>query len=135
GPGDYHEQADHRADRGPQPDDTPAGVVISKPGIDLRGMDRNGVIVDGTLPGSPPCSSAESQQDFGAKDSSGQPMGRNGILVWKADNTYVENLTVCNFLGGAGSDRNEIWSNGRDGSGQIGMQNDWRNYLNSTSTF
>src|SRR6516225_6083723 len=42
GPGDYHEQADHRADRGPQPADQPAGVVIGTPDIHLRGMDRNG---------------------------------------------------------------------------------------------
>jgi len=136
GPGDYHEQADHRADRGPQPDDTPAGVVISKPGIHLRGMDRNGVIVDGTLPGSgAPCGSDESQQDFGVKGSDGQPLGRNGILVWKADNVSVDNLTVCNFLGGAGSAGNEIWWNGGDGSGKIGMHGFWGSYLNATSSF
>src|SRR5438067_5486783 len=53
-PGDYHEQADHRTKLGPQPADEPAGVVISTPDIHVRGMDRNGVIVDGTRPGSPP---------------------------------------------------------------------------------
>src|SRR4051812_39053584 len=41
GPGVYHERADHRNKRGPQPADTPAGVIIAKPGIHLRGMDRN----------------------------------------------------------------------------------------------
>src|SRR5438270_3611078 len=45
GPGDYHEQADRRAARGPQPDHTPAGVVIAKPRIHLRGMNRNRVVV------------------------------------------------------------------------------------------
>src|SRR3954453_10702993 len=55
-PGDWHERADHRAKRGPQPDDAPAGVIIAKPRIHLRGMDRNKVIVDGTLPGAgKPC--------------------------------------------------------------------------------
>ena len=29
----------------------------------------------------------------------GKAVGRNGILVWKADDVSVENLTVCNFLG------------------------------------
>ncbi len=135
GPGDYHEQADHRANRGPQPADTPAGIVITKSGLHLRGMDRNGVIVDGTLPGSAPCSSAESAQDFGVKGDDGTPLGRNGILIWNADNTYVENLTVCNFLGGSGSAGNEIWWNGGDGTGKIGMHGYWGNYLNATSTF
>src|SRR2546423_7877383 len=48
GPGDYHERADHRKKPGPQPKDTPAGVIIAKPGIHLRGMDRNRVIIDRT---------------------------------------------------------------------------------------
>jgi len=136
GPGDYHEQADHRANRGPQPADTPAGVIISKPGLHLRGMDRGGVIVDGTLPGSgAPCSSAESRQDFGPKGDDGTPLGRNGIVVWKANDVSIENLTVCNFLGGSGSAGNEIWWNGGDGSGRIGMHGFWGSYLNATSSF
>src|SRR5881392_3292538 len=43
GPGDYHEQGIKKADE-------PAGVLIRTPGIHLRGMDRNGVVVDGTKP-------------------------------------------------------------------------------------
>jgi hypothetical protein len=136
GPGDYHEQADHRTDRGSQPDDTPAGVVITKPGIHLRGMDRNGVVVDGTLPGTgPACASDESRQDLGVSGSDGKPLGRNGILVYKADGVSVDNLTVCNFLGGAGRAGNEIWFNGGDGSGKIGMGAFSGAYLNATSTF
>src|ERR1041385_7584784 len=50
-PGVYHERADHRKNRGPQDDDAPAGVVIAKPHLHLRGMNRNKVIVDGTLKG------------------------------------------------------------------------------------
>src|SRR5437763_15556589 len=81
GPGDYHERADHRAKRGPQPSDTPAGVIISKPRIHLRGMSRNGVVVDGTLPGKGKrCSSNASRQDFGVKGDGGDPLRRNGIL-------------------------------------------------------
>src|SRR5713101_2358852 len=39
-PGDYHEQADHRANRGPQTAEAPAGVVIGTPYLHVRGMDR-----------------------------------------------------------------------------------------------
>ena len=50
-----------------------------------------------------------------------QPVGRNGIVVWKADNVSVENLTACNFLAGTGASGNEIWWNGGDDSGKIGL--------------
>jgi hypothetical protein len=33
---------------------------------------------------------------------------------------WVQNLTVCNYLHGAGDTGNEIWWNGGDGSGKIG---------------
>jgi hypothetical protein len=136
GPGDYHERADHRKKRGSQPADTPAGVIITKPRIHLRGMNRNAVVVDGTLPGKGKrCSSKESRQDLGVKGDGGDPLGRNGILVYKANGVSVENLTVCNFLGGAGSAGNEIWWNGGDGSGKIGMGSFRGTYLNATTTF
>jgi hypothetical protein len=135
GPGVYHEQSDHRANRGPQPADSPAGVVISTPDLHLRGMDRNGVIVDGTKPGSPTCSNTESAQDLGPNGADGKPLGRNGILVWKADNSWVENMTVCNFLNGAGSAGNEVWWNGGDGTGVIGEHGYWGNYLTATTSF
>jgi hypothetical protein len=136
GPGDYHERADHRARRGPQPADNPAGVIIAKRGIHLRGMNRNRVVVDGTLPGArKACSRSGSRQDLGVPGDDKKPLGRNGILVYKADNVSVENLTVCNFLGGAGGAGNEIWWNGGDGSGKIGMGAFRGAYLNATSTY
>jgi len=55
-PGDYHERADHRKHRGPQPDGFPAALIIGKRNLHLRGMNRTGVVVDGTKPGSPRCS-------------------------------------------------------------------------------
>ena len=61
--------------------------------------------------------------------------GRNGIVVWKADDVSVENLTVCNFLGGAGDSGNEIWWNGGDGSGKIGLTGYHGRYLTGTSTY
>ncbi len=76
-------------------------------------MDRSTVIVDGTKAGlrrraAPtrlPRTSAPSGSD-------GKAVGRNGILVWKADDVSVENLTACNFLAGTGDAGNEIWWNG-----------------------
>jgi hypothetical protein len=135
-PGVYHEQADRRANRGPQKATAPAGVVISKRGIHLRGMNRNKVIVDGTLPGpGAACSPDEARQDLGVNGADGAPLGRNGIIVWKASHVSVENLTVCNFLNGSGSAGNEIWWNGGDGSGKIGLGAFNGSYLNATSTF
>jgi len=146
GPGDYKERADHRADRGPQPANTPAGVVIAKAGLRLRGMNRNAVVIDGTQPGSPSCSARAADQDYGpaaTNTTSGgygsapatAPLGRNGILVWKARNVWVQNLTVCNYLGGSGNAGNEVWWNGGDGSYKIGGHGFFGSYLSATSTF
>jgi len=139
-PGDYHEQADHRAYRGPQPGNTPAGVVISTPDIHLRGMDRNTVVVDGTKRGTRRrCSADPARQDFGPSNGYGGTYGRDGIMVWKADNVSVENLTVCNFLAGSGYGGNEIWWNGGYGQpasfGQIGLHGYRGAFLTTTSTF
>ena len=135
GPGDYHERADHRKKRGPQPSDTPAAVIIGKAHIHLRGMNRRRVVVDGTKPGSLRCSREEKDQDFGVKGSDGKPLGRNGIVAWKANGVSIDNLTACNFLNGAGSVGNEIWWNGGDGTGRIGLHNLEGSYLTATSTF
>jgi hypothetical protein len=135
-PGDYKERADHRANRGPQPASTPAGLVINKANLRLRGMNRNTVIVDGTKPGSRACSTKKSAQDFGPAGAAGKgPLGRNGILIWKAANVSVQNLTVCNFLGGSGDVGNEIWWNGGDGSGKVGGYGFNGSYLSATSSF
>src|ERR1700674_5288439 len=53
-PGDYHEQYDHTAPVGAK---AVAGVYVTTPNLHLRGMDRNKVVVDGTKPGAPQCSS------------------------------------------------------------------------------
>jgi hypothetical protein len=76
-------------------------VTAAHQGIYIRGMDRNGVIVDG--------------------EHIVAPEGRNGIEIYKANNVWVENLTVRNFdrpsLDGGGG--NEIWWNGGAGSNQV----------------
>ena len=85
----------------PHFDHAMGAVEITTPDLHLRGMDRNKVVIDGTKPGSPQCSSAPADQDFGVTDPNGHAAGRNGVLVWKADRVWVENLTACNFLNGA----------------------------------
>lgn len=131
GPGDYHEQQDYTTPS------WPAGVWIQTPGIHLRGMDRNNVIVDGTKPtAATPCSSNVNDQDLGPN---GQ--GRNGIEVYGpgfvANNVSIENLTVCNFLTDASgsANGNQIWWNGGDGKGKLGLSGYTGNYLTATSTY
>jgi len=122
-PGDYKE---HAALTPSGSSDQPAGVLITTPGVRLRGMNRNKVIVDGTKPGSPACSSTESDQEVGPGAN-----GLNGILVWKANDVWVQNLTTCNFYKAAGN----IWWNGGDGSGSIGGWGFSGSYITATNTF
>ena len=130
-PGDY-KTSSSSAPKGAA--DTPAGVLITTPRIHVRGMNRNTVVVDGTKPGSPRCSKSAAAQNFGPDAKKGA-LGLNGIMVWKADNVSVQNLTVCNFLNGSGDAGNEVWWNGGDGSGKIGGWGYLGSYLTATSTF
>lgn len=135
GPGDYKETADENGHLGNPDQGQMGGVYISKSGITVRGMSRSKVIVDGTKAGSAPCSSKPSDQNYGALGKGGVPVGRNGILVWKANDVSVENLTVCNFLAGTGASGNQVWWNGGAESGKIGLKGYWGSYLTATSTF
>jgi hypothetical protein len=134
GPGDYHETADLTGPHGNPADGAMGGVFIDKRGITLRGMNRRTVIVDGTKAGATPCSSQPSDQTYG-RVVKGHAVGRNGIVVWKASDVSVENLTVCNFLAGSGDSGNQVWWNGGDGSGKIGLSGYWGSYLTATSTY
>ncbi len=120
GPGDYHVAKGRLFTKGRR-----AAVLITKR-VHLRGMNRNGVVLDGTRVGARRCSNRLVDQQFGPGGD-----GRNGIVVWKTDGVSVENLTACNFLG----DGNQIWFNGGDGSGKIGMGPFVGRYLSATSTF
>ena len=60
-------------------------------------MNRNTVIVDGTKPGSAGAAATKADQNFGPAAKGGR-LGLNGIMVWKADDVWVQNLTACNFL-------------------------------------
>jgi hypothetical protein len=116
--------------------DFPAGILITTPDLTLRGMNRNTVIVDGTKSG-PPCSSSAADQNLGPAVSGGDD-GLNGIMVWKADDVSVENMTACNFLDGTAGDGgagNEFWWNGGADSGAVGGWGYYGGYLTATSTF
>ena len=144
GPGDYHENDDdHSVSSFPstyaQNHGDFGGVLITKSDIHLRGMDRNSVIIDGTKAGAAQaCDSAPQWQNFGAVGDlspTGVPVGRNGIVIWKANGVSVQNLTACNFLAGSGESGNEIWWNGGAESGQVGLYGYSGSYLTATSTF
>jgi hypothetical protein len=119
-PGVYHEKGNPAA-----------GVYITTANLHVRGMERNTTVVDGTNPGSAaPCSASPAQQDFNGGS------GRNGIEVWKADGVTIENLLVCNYLASdAGKNGNEIWWNGGDGSGAVGLGSFDGAYLTASSTY
>jgi hypothetical protein len=132
GPGDYHENADKSgAQLG---SDSPAAVLDNVPGTHIRGMNRNTVILDGTRPGSPACSANPADQDFGPLDTSGHARGRNGVETNVSGVSY-ENFTACNFLAGSTDSGNEIWWNGGDDGGHIGLHSYHGAYITATSTF
>ena len=151
GPGDYKTKPSSiTTPRGAS--NFPAGVLITKANLHIRGMNRNTVIVDGTKPGSPACSRSGSAQNFGLRGGSsvsgyavaspgheaaaaGGPSGVNGLMVYKAPNVSIENLTACNFLGGSRDAGNEIWWNGGANSGTVGGRGFRGAYLSTTSTY
>ncbi|HTZ08476.1 MAG TPA: hypothetical protein VMB72_05345, partial [Acidimicrobiales bacterium] len=136
-PGDYHEDDDlaHPPSAAAAGAGEFGAVRITTPHLHLRGMDRASVIVDGTRPGgSTPCSAAPGAQELGAPGAGGAPDGRNGIVV-DAPGVSVENLTVCNFLGGSADAGTGVWWNGGDGSGRIGLAGYRGDYLTATSTY
>ncbi len=135
GPGDYKETG-NRVPAGAAGDDRAgAAVLVTTPGLHLRGMDRNRVMLDGTRPGAPACSPAPADQDLGPKNAAGAPSGRNGLLVYEADGTHVENLSTCNFLTGERGGGNLIWWDGGGASGSQHLGSFWGSYLTATSTF
>ena len=145
GPGDYKTKPSSISTPKGSPD-FPAGVLITTRNLHIRGMNRNKVIVDGTRPGSAVCSRRGSAQNLGLKGAASAsgyavvsaatpPSGVNGLMVWKAPNVSIENLTACNFLGGSRDAGNEIWWNGGANSGKVGGHGFYGAYLSTTSTY
>jgi hypothetical protein len=89
----------------------PGPVTIKTPRLHIRGLDRNRVVVDGQ-----------------------HRRGVDGIEVVKADGVWIENLTVRNFDKSGAEDGNEIWWNGGDESGQVGLHGWYGNYLTAYDT-
>ncbi|HEY2439420.1 MAG TPA: hypothetical protein VGI07_04265 [Solirubrobacteraceae bacterium] len=142
-PGDY-KTTTIRTPRGAP--DFPAGVVITTRNLHIRGMNRTTVIVDGTKPGSARCSRKTSAQNFGLNGGAkaagpyggsvkGGKSGANGLLVYKASNVSIENLTACNFLGGSRYAGNQIWWNGGADTGKVEGHGFYGAYLTTTSTY
>jgi hypothetical protein len=143
GPGDY--KTSHiSVPRGAA--NFPAAVLITTPRLHIRGMNRRTVVVDGTKPRSAVCSKKGSAQNFGLRGASsnpgpyaarpaGAPSGVNGLMVFKAADVSIENLTACNFLGGSRDAGNGIWWNGGAGSGKVGGHGFTGRYLTATSTY
>ena len=115
-PGVYHEKSKQWPT---------AGVWIQKPNLHIRGLDRNRVIIDGSKgTAANPCPSAAAQQDFTPRD---------GIVASKASGVTIQNLTVCDYMAADGHHGNEIWWNGGDGTGTIGLGAYSGSYLTATS--
>ena len=107
-----------------------AGVWIGKPHIHIRGLNRNKVIIDGSNGSARhPCPSSPRLQDYN------HGIGRDGVVVWTANGVTIQNLTVCDYLSGKGGHGNEIWWNGGDGSGKIGLRGYRGSYLTATSMY
>ena len=143
GPGDYKTTKLSTPKGAP---DFPAAVLITKRNLHIRGMNRNSVVVDGTKPGSARCSRKTSAQNFGlpggapASGPYGGPAkpgksGVNGLMVYKAGNVSIENLTVCNFLSGSRYAGNGVWWNGGADSGKVLGHGFRGTYLTATSTY
>ena len=132
-PGDYHVRMDHYSQRH---SNHPAGLIITTPGLHVRGLNRNRVVLDGTRPGSRECSSAPSRAFRQCAMPRATRPGSNGIEVYKTNGVSISQphspATSCPA---ATDSRNEIWWNGGDDSGKIGMGS-WRgSYLSATSTY
>jgi hypothetical protein len=94
-------------------------VASAQHGIWIRGMNRNKVIIDG------------------------QHKAGNGIEVYKANNVWVENLTVRNFDTGENGEPcttienecgNEIWWNGGANTSAVGAEGWYGSYLTAYNT-
>jgi hypothetical protein len=99
-----------------EPGEYDEAVLVQTPGLKIRGLSRNGVVVDG--------------------QNESVPGGRNGIEVFKTNNVSIENLTVRNFDRESrdGGNGNEIWWNGGDGTGKIGAEGWHGAYLTAYDT-
>jgi hypothetical protein len=134
GPGDYKQSSSQYVNGGFGDDRAGADVVVTTPNLHIRGMNRNTVVLDGTKPGTPQCSSNEADQYLGAPEGGGY-RGNNGIIVYKASGVWLQNFSACNFLNGNFGGGNEVWFDGGQSTGKQGITSWWGEYLSTTSTY
>jgi hypothetical protein len=135
GPGDYKQSASEEVSGGVGDDRAGADIVVTTPNLHIRGMNRNTVMIDGTKPGSPECSSNEADQYLGTPEKSGGFSGNNGIVVYKAPGVWLQNFSACNFVNGNKGGGDEIWFDGGQSSGKQEIGSWWGEYVSATSTF
>ena len=135
-PGDYHERADYS---GPYKatDEPMSGVWIGrgKRGLHLRGMDRNRVSWTAPSPARRSARAPPPTRTPGPRAPTASRSGATASRPSRSNAVTVENLTACNFLAVGGEGGNEVWFNGGDGSGKIGMGRFAGRYLSATSTY
>jgi len=134
GPGDYKQSSSEQMPGAVGDDRAGADIVITTPDLHIRGMNRNEVMIDGTKPGHPECSPEEAAQYLGTPEGSGYS-GNNGIVVYKAEDVWLQNFSACNFLSGNKGGGDEIWFDGAQASGTQQMQAWWGTYVSATSTY
>jgi Right handed beta helix region len=134
GPGDYREANNVSLPGAVGDDRSGAGFAVKTPDIHIRGMDRNAVWLDGTASG-PRCSRQKSDQNFGPNDATGNPSGRDGIVVYKVSGVSIENLSACNFLSGDLTLGDQIWLDGGGSSGKQTTMSFRGSYLTATSSY
>jgi hypothetical protein len=133
GPGDYKQTSSTKPAGAYGDDVAGASILVTTPNLHIRGMNRNTVMIDGTKPGSPQCSSAEADQTFGAAEGSSY-VGNNGVVVYKASGVWLQNFSTCNFLG-SNHGGDSVWFDGGGASGAQAIGSWWGEYLSSTSTY
>jgi hypothetical protein len=133
-PGDYKEDADLTSTPASVDHGHFGGVLIQTSNLHIRGMNRNTTVVDGTKQGAPECSTNQADQQFGVVQN-GQAIGRNGIVVYKANHVSIDNLTACNYLSGSQDSGNEIWWNGGADTATIGLHGYEGSYLTAETTY
>jgi hypothetical protein len=135
GPGDYKQSASQQMPGAVGDDRAGADIVITTPELHIRGMNRNEVMIDGTKPGSPECSSEEGAQYLGTPEGGGGFSGNNGIVVYKAEGVWLQNFSACNFLSGKKGGGDEIWFDGGQASGKQELRSWWGEWVSATSTY
>ena len=98
------------------------GVVVTTSDLHIRGMNRDTRHRRRHQAGRVgPCSSLAAVPELRPRRRTARPRAATASSCGRPNDVSIENLTVCNFQGGAGDSGNEVWWNGGDGSGKVGL--------------